>query len=694
MMEHIFELYLSGLYYGTAAFSGKEVTLRLLDLWTGKLGETHPMSAEEQAFYRGIFNIDFKKTAELLSFSSCFSGLEGNKIRLENGTVYARWEDGEPDGATVWAQRDIKFPMDVVWADGKIAAITVPSRERITVLVRKGYEAYTILKDWEEYEEGRQLFLLEKTQTVWISMEDGIRLSSSVILPKGIAGGIPAICVRTPYGKEMLEAAYYGFVRRGIAVVIQDVRGRNASEGEWNPMVHERQDGSDTIDWIAAQSWSDGNVGMIGGSYLGYVQWAAASSGNPHLKALVSFVTSGTPFADLPRKGGTMSSGILPWSFALSEKVFDPMRMVRDDWDDIMKLRPLEKLCETALGRPIPFLNRWFETMDDAPIWQAMDFMRHREHIKAPALVISGWYDDNEMGTSEVLEATAEYAPGNRKVILGSWTHSGNSNRELHGMPVGNNALRYDIDLVVQKWLDCQLLHKDNGIKETPMVEYYTVGSGKWKTAENWPVPNTAEEVWYLGSGGALREGAEEKEDSVSYLYDPTDETPYLVDVSENEFGVPGNYKEVDKRSDVLVFETEPLQEEMTITGDMLVQFYAGSSAPDTDWVVKTEHVDLEGNAYKMTDALLCARYREGFGNPQFMEKGQVYCFSLRTGKISETLFPGHRLRMTITSSAAGLCMPNSNTKGGYNSTETQVAENRIYFGGAYPSKLVIRKEF
>lgn len=153
-----------------------------------------------------------------------------------------------------------------------------------------------------------------------VPMRDGIHLSTDVYVPGGLNEKVPAVLIRTPYGKEDGCEVYYRYVQRGYAVVVQDVRGRNLSEGEWIPNHSEVEDGDDTLNWIAEQSWSSGSVGMVGGSYLGYVQWAAAASGNPHLKALISVVCAGSAFVDLPRRGGCFTSGMLAWGFAVSQK--------------------------------------------------------------------------------------------------------------------------------------------------------------------------------------------------------------------------------------------------------------------------------------------------------------------------------------------------------------------------------------
>ncbi len=687
-----FDLYLSGLQYAAVTFEDNRILLEELNVHTGKMQPPVTLTDEENTRIFTAYFIDLKKVHALLSqikepvtddtFASGFQG----------GEQFACWNDSNPYGQEIWVQRHVKYPMDLTVCQGEIAAVTV-TLNRVCVLVKKGFEDCTVLKQWRVYQKNKPLYCISESQNVSIPMRDGIQLSADLLLPAEIRKPVPAILVRTPYGKEMYQTAYHGFVRRGYAVLIQDVRGRNASEGEWTPMYHEKEDGDDTLNWIAGQPWCTGDIGMYGGSYLGYVQWAAASTGNPHLKTLVSLVTSGSPFGDLPRKGGTMSSGALAWSFAVSQKTFDASKMVRDDWEQVMKIRPLTALCDEVLGYKVPFIEKWVTSMNEDSFWEKMDWMRDRDKIKASALIISGWYDDNEIGTTEAIDVTSDYPAGSRKILLGPWLHNSNSSRDIGDISLGNNALRYDFDLLVHQWLDCRLYGIRNGIDEGPAVEYYTVGSNQWKAAESWPVPETSEKTLYFGSHGSLCEVLQQETGNDVYMYDPSKETPYLVNVSENEFGVPSNYRDVDTRSDVLVYETAPFTEDTVITGDMTVNFFAGSDAPDTDWIIKTEHVDSEGNAFKMTDGLLCARFREGFDRPQFMKNGEIYHFKIRTGKISELLQEGHRLRLTITSSAKGLCFPNSNTKEGFNGISFRTARNTIYYGGEYPSHVKLRVE-
>ena len=468
------------------------------------------------------------------------------------------------------------------------------------------------------------------------------------------------------------------------------------------PNYTEVEDGDDTITWIANRPWCNKKVGMIGGSYLGYVQWAAAASGNPYLSAMVSIVCAGSAFMDLPRRGGCLTSGMLAWAFSVSQKKFKPELMERDDWEEVLNIRPLENIPEIALGYKVDFLDNWFKNPDYCKFWADSDWHARSKRTVIPTLIMSGWFDDNGMGTTQALDIVKDFPVGKRKVILGPWQHSGNSRYDLHEVNLGKNALRFDIDLNFLKWFDLHLKGIENGIDKTAPVEYYTVGDNEWKTAENWPVPETEKVELFLDSNGdantsygdgkiVFEKPEEEKADE--YEYDPNNPSIHIIDMSENEIEVPEDYTEEEKRDDMLCYTTDVLKEDFTITGDMDVELYVSSDAVDTDFIVRVTDVDENGKSIKLADGILSAKYRNGFEQPEFMEEGNVYKLNILTTKISNTFKKGHRIRVTITSSAKNFIFPNSNTKDGFNSETYVVANNKVHHGGRYSSKVTIRKE-
>ena len=258
------------------------------------------------------------------------------------------------------------------------------------------------------------------------------------------------------------------------------------------------------------------------------------------------------------------------------------------------------------------------------------------------------------------------------------------------------------MDLLYFRWFERYLKNVENGVEKEAPVEYYTLGQERWKTAENWPVPQTVERALYLSSGGRANTSAgdgrltwqaPEQAGSDTYRYDPQNPATHIVDMSENELEVPEDYTKEERRPDILCYTTAPLPEDVTITGDMTAELYVSSTAPDTDFVVRVTDVDETGRSIKLADGVLSARYRSGFGKAEFLEEGQIACLKIRTTKLSNCFRKGHRIRVTVTSSAENFIFPNSNTRAGYNSEITVVAENTLHHGGIHASKLIVRVE-
>lgn len=690
------KIYSSGINYGKVYFDGTDVWHEKLDVFTGSYLEKAKLTTEENTEYRSLLRFD------LLEFASHLNTLEAalkdypEEIEAETGERYQKFDDH------MYIQRDIKFPRNLVFADGKIVGVVCPSREMVNVLIDENHEDLTVISQWKEKIPDETVHPVEFLGEFGVVTRDKVTLATDVMLPKDRKTALSTVLVRTPYGKEDCRKLYYRFVQRGYAVVIQDVRGRNKSTGDWTPNYYEVEDGDDTLNWIAAQDWSNQKVGMIGGSYLGYVQWAAAASGNPYLKALVSVVCAGSSFIDIPRRGGCFVSGMMAWSFYVSKQIADPMLMMREDWDDVLDIRPLEDIPKKALGYEIPFLSKWLKHVDYDDFWHKSNWAARSVGAKIPALIQSGWFDDDGMGTTEALELTKDYPAGMRKVILGPWPHSGNAHYDLHGLALGKHALRFDIDLNYFLWFDHFLNGVENGVEKGSPVEYYTVTEDKWKVAETWPIPNTKQVEFYLDSDGQantssgngrllLENPSEEKSDT--YEYDPNNPATCIIDMSENEIEVPGDYTEEEKRQDYLCYTTAPFQKDTVITGDFTVHLHVSSDAPDTDFMVRITDVDENGTSFKLADGVLSARYRNGFEHSEFMEPGKVYELVIRTTKLSNLFQKGHSMRFTVTSSAKNFIFPNSNTKDGYNSDTIRIAQNTVHHGGKYPSRVVASVE-
>lgn len=612
---------------------------------------------------------------------------------------------GEVNGVNtegyIWAQSKGAFPQDYLIVDNQLAGIIQTSPGGINVLVKQGYEALTPVAMFSDPLISKPEYGIKFLGTFQVKMKDGINLATDIILPSDLPDGVkvPAILIRTCYGKANQKSKYF-YARYGYAVIIQDVRGREESEGEWSPNVNEISDGGDTLDWIADQSWCDGNIGMIGPSYLGYVQWAAAANGNPHLKALISQVNAGSPFIDVPRKGGALLSGMLAWSFAMADRKINVDAFTRDDWDEVLEIRPIKQIPSNALGKEVPFWNEWIDHENNDEYWKKADWSLHEDKINVPALLISGWYDDNGEGTSQAWAMNKKNMRQNQKMILGPWRHRFNVSRDIHNIQFGLNAIRYDLEYQYIRWFDHFLKGIENGVKKEPSVDYYVVGENVWKQDSDWPPVNSSETGFYFHSNGnanasigdgALKLEKPGKQIADQYIFDPKNPAPHLIDMSENELAVPENYKDMELREDVLIFTSEPLKEDLEVAGELKAVLYAASSARDTDWVIRLTDVDEEGNSIRLSDGLIRARYRESFSEPKLLEPFKVEKYVIKMSKIANIFKKGHCIRVQVTSGAKNYIFPNPNTGNKVSDdTETIVAIQKVYHDAEYPSHVVL----
>lgn len=685
MMCDVFHCYRSGILSGIATFTSTQVLYQERSFTSGAISEPQPMT-NNQLFHPCLYDLWRKASMQHWDGDDVDLGELAYKLHLQVS-------DPEIGEGRVYAQIQSSSPMDIVTSGGKLVGFMLPHRNESVTLVKNGYQTITNQRLWNDPLVSSDSYNVEEVGTFMVPMRDGIRLSTVVTLPKSEWGGQwPAILVRTCYNKNDKKQLWDKYAKRGYAVVVQDVRGREASEGEWVPFANEKDDGDDTLSWISAQPWSNGRVGMIGGSYLGFVQWAAAASGNPHLKAIVSQVTAGSPFVDLPRRGGAFGSGILAWSFMVAKQATDVGACVRTDWDKLLAHRPISEIPKIALGENIPFYDRWMEHPDDDAFWKRSDWSLHGYQIDVPALCVSGWFDDDGPGTTQAWAMNRKNERRHQRLLIGPWLHKANSSRKIHNYELPANALRYDLDCLYLRWFDRFLKNIDNGVDTEQQVEYYMLGDNTWRSSQQWPPENVQPKRLYLMSqtnaqsvfgDGRLVSDVPEGVGCSEYLCDPQQPFPYIIDVSENECAVPEDYQEAEKRSDVLVYTTEALTRAIAIAGDPQVTLYAASSCPDTDWILRLTDVSPEGNSIKLADGILRARYRKSFESSKLLTPGCVETYSIQLTRIAHTFKAGHRIRLQVTSGADNLCFANSQTGGDESQAKSLVqALNTVYHGG------------
>lgn len=676
----VFNFYQSGILIAKFYFDGSFKYIDELDVFTLNFKGKRDIKEEDLKNYIFLYYLNLKLASDILNYKDC--DFNSNKIVI-NGTSYEK----HPDFNNIYAAMTGKNPLDIICIDNLVKGFTISSRDANFIFIEEGYEKDTFLKEWRAKFPNEKLCSIKESKTIYVKMRDGVNIATEVLLPN-TNEKVPAILVRTPYNRLNKIETYYRYVLRGYAVCVQDVRGRGDSEGEWIPKYHEVDDGDDSVTFIANEDWCNGSVGMIGASYLGCVQWSAAGSGNKNLKALISIVTSGNPFVDLPRKNGTFSSGVLAWAFSVKDKVHDKNNMQRTDWNEVINIRPIKDIPSKALGHNIGFWDKWcsHEVYDE--FWAHCNWYEKKDNIKTPALIVSGWYDDNGDATSLAIDVVKKYErDADKKIILGAWMHDGNSTRNINSLQLGANALRYDIDLIFLQWFDCKLKNIDNGIENRPNVEYYLVGKNEWKVSNKWYPEYSKPIQYYLSKNNKLSLQLPNEESVEEYVFNPKDAPEHLIDISQNEICVPADYRDVEKRDDVILYTTEPFDKEVSIVGSAKITFYAKSSARDTDFIVRLTEVDSSGRSMRLCDGIIRAKFREGIDKISLLEPDKIYKYEITTTKIANTFLKGTRLRLQIMSGAKNYIFPNQNTGNNmFEDTEFINAKQTIISSKEYPS--------
>ncbi|HEU4387126.1 MAG TPA: CocE/NonD family hydrolase, partial [Blastocatellia bacterium] len=347
------------------------------------------------------------------------------KVEVSKKKVRTVDVGGKKQVASVYLVRFSSVEFDVCLAqDSQFAAWDVPSQKLQGI--RSGYEGYLVDPTTLYPELSQPTMTTRAEKGVKIPLRDGVELVADIVRPAG-EGKYPAILERTPYGRELLsQIEGEWWAKRGYVHIVQDVRGRNDSAGEWKPLVNERKDGYDTIDWIAKQSWSDGKVGMIGGSYVGWVQWAAAVEAPPALKCIVPQVSPPDPFFNFPIDHGVPTLFLaLWWSNFVKEKKTPRVPEIPRDLGKLKTL-PLSRVDDEVLGRDIPFYDAWYEQEGPAAFAGA-NFMSDMNKVKIPILHISGWWDGDGIGTRLNWAKMRALGHKDQWLVYGPWTHIFNS---------------------------------------------------------------------------------------------------------------------------------------------------------------------------------------------------------------------------------------------------------------------------
>lgn len=557
-------------------------------------------------------------------------------------------------------------------------------------------------------------------EDITIPMRDGVKLGAILYRPDGNQK-YPAIVYRTPYGIDDYDA-YAEFplkaARQGYMVFLVDVRGRLRSEGEFEAYRHEKQDGYDVIEWVGKHPNCTGKVGTYGGSYPGIVQWLAMSQSPPHLTAAAPEMTP-VGSHHFMYYGGAFSHPWLDWfvPYILADK----RKRANDTsgpWDDEpateewehsnrrqwYNYRPLADL--PILKKYAPEYYQWLSHPDSSAWWDFLNVEKDFSRFTNPVFLLSGWYDASygpegaRRGFNRMMkESPAAEARKNTRLVLGPWNHTSLNMRKTKFGDVnfGTNA-GFDYDAELLKWYDGILKEGQQG-SNLPVVSIFTMGENKWHTETEWPLSRAIHESYYLHSNGnaasnksegLLNKTSPSGEPSDAYVFDPA--SP-LWDFSY-EKSYPYDQRNNESRSDVLVYTSQPLDQDMEVTGELVAELYVSSAAPDTDFSFTLCDVYPDGrsiNLHGLDAGYLRMRYRNGTDHQELMKPGEIYRIRIRQAYTSNLFMKGHRIRVYVTSSKAPHYDPNPNT--GTTIATEQVLKstmNKVHHDARHPSRIIL----
>jgi uncharacterized protein len=526
-----------------------------------------------------------------------------------------------------------------------------------------------------------------------VPLRDGVTLAADLVLPGELPA--PAVVMRTPYGRggDRATARADAFAKAGYAAVWVDVRGRGDSEGEFEPYRNDGPDGVDVIAWVAAQEWCDGAVATFGGSYPGRIQWLTALQRPPALAAMIALVTPSDPFVENPT--GVPGPMHIHWFRMTDGRGLQYTEAV--DWMKVYAHRPLSALDEAAgFHSPLWREECRHQTLDSW--WEPVRYQHRIGEVDVPVLHISGWYDDEEIGTPANFAAMTAAGRSGQRLLMGPWGHQVNAGRQLGELDFGHDSV-VDLEGVMTGYLD-EVVRGRPPAQPTAPVRIFLMGANRWLDLPSWPPPGTTEQDWYLDSDGRanssfgdgrLTAAAPAGSPADKWVHDPDRPVPFITPASSAQIGGPDDYAGVETRGDVLVYTSEPLTVPLDVVGPVRAVLHVSTSAADTDITAKLIDLHPNGFAQRLCDGLVRLRYRDGHERPAPVEPGAVYEVEIALWDTAQRLKPRHRIRLEVASSAHPKFAVNLGT--GADETEATdgvAAHNALHHDALHPSRLVL----
>jgi len=548
-------------------------------------------------------------------------------------------------------------------------------------------------------------YLVVLESDIMIPMEDGVKLASDVYRPKA-PGNYPVIIARTPYDKTGSIHPYRQlaelFASQGYVFIVQDIRGKNKSEGEFEPFLHEGIDGNATIKWAGTAPWSNGKVALFGFSYLGSCAWLAANYKSPYLRTIIPMFTTLNTYSIWIDRGIPYLKGPLFWLSRFhskkENKAIDHNKIRNILWE-----LPVCELDISAVNHKLHTFRDYIEHLLPGPFWERLS-VQHPEQVDMPVLLVGGWYDPFLPGVIEDFLRLINSPIGskNRKshLIIGPWAH--NPVQKFKGVDFGKKANFNNHLISTLNWCNEWLKDNDSNHTKDGKISYFLMGKNEWRETTKWPPENVHYERYYLdktsGSTLGLQPHILSKAPSTHasefhFIYDPHNPVPfrgsYLL-YTDGWIG-PSEQSEITARNDVIIYNSFPLKEELVVVGPMKLVLFVSSTAIDTDFCAKICDIRPDGKSYSLQAGVLRMRYRDSLTEPKMMEPGNIYKIEIPLRFTAHAFLKKHRIQLQITSSDFPAHDRNLNT--GLNnesSTEIKKARQTIYAGGFYESYLLL----
>ena len=515
------------------------------------------------------------------------------------------------------------------------------------------------------------LWAQENKQEVMVPMRDGVRLATNIYLPAG-EGPWPVVLTRTPYNKNGADRSAATYNERGYALVAQDTRGRYASEGVDQPFEVDMPDGYDTVEWIAAQEWSNGKVGIFGTSAPGITSNLAAAAAPPHLKAAYVTVAPDSLFYRSRFVGGVFkeshSGGWLRGQGISEERI--------------------------AAYKARAVLDQgWLDT----------DFLFHRENVEIPIYNVGGWHDIYAEGSLYnylyLQNEGNEAARGKQKLFMGAFGHGALQGDLAYP---GGGMISGSIEQQL-RWWDYWLKGIDNGIMDEPPISYYMMASARKDNpsplnrvinTDTWP-PRHEKTRFYLQPGGSISTSSPTADSaSTSYQFDPANPVPTVGGQNLGRDVGPRDQREIGERQDYLRFETPVLEEDIVVAGHIDMELFAATDGLDTDFVVKLVDIYPDGYEALILDYPIRMRFRDGQNadDVKLAEPGKVEKLLINMWSTAQTFEKGHRIGVHVSSSNYPRFAVNPNNGAALDDLDTaaRIATNTVYFDAQRPSAIIL----